>query len=273
MSRSSSETERLLRCAELKALGRLRSASNVVFLCEFADPESGPAERLCVYKPVRGERPLWDFPEGSLAGREYASYVISEALGWSLIPPTALRDGPYGWGMAQQWVRSPDGSGDEDPAVGFVGVFLRDEVPAGWRGIVVGSDEDGADVALAHADHPRLRQLAVLDVLLNNADRKGGHVLPEAGGEVRGIDHGVCLHEDPKLRTVLWGWAGEPIPEDQLADIARLEAELDGQLGETLSEHLSGEEIVALAERAGRLRAERIMPIPSSDRALPWPLM
>ncbi|MGL6234844.1 MAG: SCO1664 family protein [Segniliparus sp.] len=262
---SSSETEHLLRWAELKTLGRLRSASNVVLLCEL---ESQPEEFLCVYKPVRGERPLWDFPEGSLAGREFASYLISEALGWSLVPPTALRHGPHGWGMAQRWVRAADGSEDE-----LVGFYSLDQVPAGWLAVVLGSDSNGEEVALAHADHPRLRQLAVLDALLNNADRKGGHVLLDEGGGVWGIDHGVCLHEDPKLRTVLWGWAGEPIPPDQLADIGRLAASLDGALGKELSEHLTEDELTALGERAERLLAGRAMPVPDGDRVLPWPLM
>ena len=264
-SGSSSETERLLRWAELKTLGRLRSASNVVLLCEL---ESQPDEFLCVYKPVRGERPLWDFPEGSLAAREFASYLISEALGWSLIPPTALRHGPHGWGMAQRWVRSAEGSEDE-----LVGFCSPEHVPQGWRAVVLGVDSNGEEVALAHADHPRLRQLAVLDVLLNNADRKGGHVLLDDEGGVWGIDHGVCLHEDPKLRTVLWGWAGEPIPEDQLADVGRFAASLDGPFGKALSEHLGEEELAALAERAERLLVERTMPEPDGDRVLPWPLM
>lgn len=262
---SSSETEDLLRRAELKTVGRLRSASNVVLLCEL---ESQHDELLCVYKPVRGERPLWDFPEGSLAAREFASYLVSEALGWSLIPTTVLRHGPHGWGMAQRWVRSAAGA--EDALVGFCSPR---QAPPGWRVVVLGLDSDGDEVALAHADHPRLRQLAVLDVLLNNADRKGGHVLKGEDGGIWGIDHGVCLHEDPKLRTVLWGWAGEPVPADQLADVARFAASLGGALGEELSEHMAEEELVALAERAERLLGEGTMPAPDGDRVLPWPLM
>jgi uncharacterized repeat protein (TIGR03843 family) len=265
---SSPETERLLRCAELTTLGRVRSASNVVLLCEIEGRPPGSDGLLCVYKPARGEQPLWDFPHGSLAGREFASYLISEALGWSLIPPTALREGPYGWGMAQQWVRSAEGA--QDALVAF---FAREQVPPQWRPVISGRDADGAAVVLAHADHPRLRQLAVFDVLINNADRKGGHVLLGDDGAVWGIDHGVSLHEDPKLRTVLWGWSGEPVPADQLADVARLVTGLAGPLGEALSEHVTADEVAALAERAARLLAEPVMPSPLGERVLPWPLL
>ena len=154
-----------------------------------------------VYKPVAGERPLWDFPDGTLAARERAAYLVSEALGWDVVPPTVLRNGPHGPGMVQLW-REPDEG--EEP----VRVVRSGERRPGWLHVFDGVDERDRAVSLVHEDTAALRRMAVFDVVVNNADRKGGHVLPMAGGHRYGVDHGVSFHTDPKLRTVLWGWAG-----------------------------------------------------------------
>jgi uncharacterized repeat protein (TIGR03843 family) len=244
---------------ELKLLGRITAASNATFLCEL---------RLggrCVYKPVRGEQPLWDFPDGTLAGREVASYLVSEALGWGLIPETVLRDGPFGPGMVQRWI---DRSDDHPHPVDL---FPVDGVPAGYREVLQAVDEAGETVALAHTADPRLHRLAVLDVLLNNADRKGGHVLAGRGGRLYGVDHGICLHTQPKLRTVLWGWAGEPVADELLPDLAALIKALRDGLADALSGHLAHSEIAALTARAERLRADPTMPPPTGPRPIPWP--
>lgn len=169
----------------------------------------------CVYKPVAGEQPLWDFPDGTLAGREVAAYLISEALGWKIVPPTIIRQGPAGPGMIQLWVEQPD---DPDGA-GLVDLCPANAVPPGYLSVLTAKDYTGAEVALVHADDPRLRRMAVFDVIINNADRKGGHVLAGIDGRVYGVDHGVSLHVHDKLRTVLWGWSAEPIDDETLADL------------------------------------------------------
>lgn len=250
-----------LESADLTILGRITSASNATLLCDL-----GETGERAVYKPVRGEVPLWDFPDGTLAGREVASYRVSEALGWGLIPETVLRDGPLGPGMVQRWVDAPD-DGDD-----LVDLFPMDGVPEGYFKVFTGYVEDDdapdgiAEVALAHADDPRLRRLAVLDVLINNADRKGGHVLLGPDGGVQGVDHGICLHASPKLRTVLWGWAGRPVGDDLLADIEAFRA-----APPDLTQLITEEEQEALVERAAVLVELGAMPLPTPDRPIPWP--
>jgi len=193
----------------------------------------------CVYKPVRGERPLWDFPDGTLAGREIATYAVSHATGWDLVPLTILRDGPFGPGMCQLWV-------DVDETVDLT--------------------------TLARSDHPDLRRLAVLDAVVNNADRKGGHLLPTPEGRVYGVDHGVCFSAEDKLRTLLWQWRGEPLTDDALAVLSRLRADLDGELGACLRTLLTRREVRRTSERVDRLLATRVHPYPSEDwPAIPWP--
>src|SRR4051812_23545448 len=167
-----------------------------------------------VYKPVSGERPLWDFPDGTLAGREVATAIISEAAGIGAIPPTVLRDGPFGPGMVQLWIETTEDD--------LVEVRAPDDLPDGWRVVLHAHDRLGEPAVLAHADHPGLRDLAVLDIVVNNTDRKGGHLLPGLDGRVYGVDHGICLHTDPKLRTVLWGWIGEPVPPDTVEKLRKL---------------------------------------------------
>jgi uncharacterized repeat protein (TIGR03843 family) len=234
--------------------GRLVDASNTTLRVQLT---LDGVEVRAVYKPVRGEAPLWDFPDGTLAGREVGAYLVSEALGWGVVPPTVLRDGPLGPGSCQLWIDEP-----EDPPVGFL---PAGELPDGWCAIAAARDEDGAPYVLAHADTPELARLALFDVVINNADRKGGHVLV-AGDRLYGVDHGVCFHTDPKLRTVLWGFAGREIADGLRADLQGL------RLNGLLDEHLSDVEIAALADRIGALTTLGVYPLPDPDRrVIPWP--
>lgn len=232
----------LLRDGTLEPLGRIATASNVTLLCAIALDEAGAGRRLeatCVYKPIRGEAPLWDFPDGTLAHREVAAWVLSEASGWGVVPPTVLRDGPYGRGMVQLWM-------DVDEAVDVVELIRRDA--------------------------PALRPMAVFDAVVNNADRKAGHILALPDGAIHGVDHGVCFSTEPKLRTVLWGWMGTPFAEDELAVMRRLRSELDGSLGRSLSRSLAPDEVAETARRIDRLVADGCFPRPDPDRpAIPWP--
>jgi uncharacterized repeat protein (TIGR03843 family) len=257
------DTEALLH-GGLTVRGRVREASNAVLYCETAHEGRTLA---CVYKPVAGERPLWDFPDGTLAEREVAAYLVSEATGWGLVPPTVLRDGPYGRGMVQLWIES---SGEEDAALL---ALTEDSEPApGWKAVVEAELDGGRTALLVHADDVRLRRLAVLDAVINNADRKGGHLLRAPGGRLYGIDHGVTFHTDDKLRTLLWGWAGEPLPAEALPVLDKLTAELDGALGERLAELLTEAETAALRARVGRLRESGVHPEPGGQwPAIPWP--
>jgi len=243
----------------LELLGRITVASNATFLGEVAGTR-------VVYKPVAGEKPLWDFPDGTLADREVAAYLVSEATGWGVVPRTWLRDGPLGPGMVQLW-QEPDAA--QDP----VDVVPSDAVPAGWRTVLEGGDEEGRPVAVVHEDSPALRRMAVLDVLLNNADRKGGHVLPLPDGRRLGVDHGVTFHVEPKLRTVLWGWLGEDLADDEVAGVDRVRAALDGDLGAALGALLAEAEVDALRRRCERLLAAPRFPGPEGGMpAVPWPL-
>ncbi|MBJ8345628.1 SCO1664 family protein [Antrihabitans sp. YC2-6] len=256
-------------CAgELSVIGRVVEASNVTVVCE---AKSGSEVVRCVYKPVRGERPLWDFPDGTLAGREVASYLISDALGWDVIPETILRDGPFGPGMVQRWVDTVDNHTDDGDRMDLVDLCPPAAIPEGFREILRAHDQLGDEVALVHADDPRLQRMAVLDVILNNADRKGGHALEGLDGQVYGVDHGICLHKDLKLRTVLWGWAGEPIPDGLMADIANFTQRLDGRVADELSAHITDWEITAIGKRAGELLEHPVMPQPRTSRPIPWP--
>src|SRR5215211_179247 len=241
----------LLTEGRVEVAGRLVDASNATLYCTI---EHAGVTADCVYKPVRGERPLWDFPDGTLAGREVASYLICQALGWTLVPPTVLRPGPFGPGMVQLWVETTP---DHD----LVDVVTIDEVPKGWRQVLRARDRYGDPALLVHADHPDLKKMAVLDILINNADRKGGHVLRGPDGQVYGVDHGICLHHEDKLRTVLWGWLGEPLPPELLDAVRRLCAALErGPLAAELAAHLTRKERAALTDRADRLLVEGRFP-------------
>ena len=270
----------VLRRGELRPLGRIRAASNATFLCEAA---LGGALVHCVYKPIAGEQPLWDFPDGTLAGREVAAGLVAAALGWPIVPETILRDGPAGPGMVQRWIHrrgdglsdadSPDGPDDADGPDGpdLVDVVPAGAVPPGYLPVLQARDGAGRPVTLVHADDPRLRRIAVFDVLVNNADRKGGHVLAGADGAVYGVDHGLTLHRDDKLRTVLWGWAGRGIDETEAAAVRRLSAALAGPLAGELAVHISTAEIAALGARVAALLAHPVLPGPSGPRPIPWP--
>lgn len=250
---------------ELSITGRLADASNITLLGTVE--LDGMAVR-CVYKPIRGERPLWDFPDGTLAGREVASYQISEAAGWHCVPCTVLRDGPYGSGMVQQWID------DADPDL-TADLVPETELPIGWRPILRAVDEGGAGLLLVHAPLPALAVLAGFDLVVNNADRKASHILPTPDGRIRGVDHGVTLHVDDKLRTILWGWAGESLPERVIDGLRRLRSDLagpDSTVREQMSALITRSEVRALARRVAGLLAQPVFPEPPEHRTpIPWP--
>lgn len=245
----------LLREGRLDLIGRLVVSSNnallgTVSLEAGADRqrpiaggggEPGPARLVapCVYKPVRGERPLWDFPDGTLAAREVAAYVVSAATPWAIVPPTVLRDGPFGEGMVQLWAHP---------------------------------DETADAVAMVVEGDRRLRPIALFDAVVNNADRKVGHLLPMPDGHVHGVDHGICFNEEPKLRTVLWHWRGDRLSDDELDVLRALRAGLDGELGRALAPLLTPAELAATGRRIHALLADGRFPHPDPDRpAIPWP--
>jgi uncharacterized repeat protein (TIGR03843 family) len=259
----------VLRCGQLTILGRIRSASNATFLCEST---LGEQRVHCVYKPVAGEAPLWDFPAGTLSGRELAAYLISTRLGWDIVPYTIIRDGPAGTGMLQLWIDQPgDINPHSAPKLDLVDLVPAGKLPAGYLGVLQALDYAGGPVTLVHADDVRLRRMAVLDVLINNADRKGGHVLRGLDGGVYGVDHGVSLHVDDKLRTVLWGWAGQSVDDEVLDAVSGLLDALGGPLAAALKPHLSTAEIAALRRRARTLLDHPVMPSPNRHRPVPWP--
>ena len=225
---------RLLTLGEISVTGRLIDASNAtLFATTTLDGES----MACIYKPIAGERALWDFPDGTLAHREYASYLLSKFLDLNLVPVTVLRDGPYGEGMVQEWI-------DIDESIDLADFFST--------------------------KNPQLRAMAFFDAIINNTDRKIGHLLPDNQGKVFGCDHGVTFHVDDKLRTVLWQWAGEPLLESELALLEFLKESLDQNFD--LTEFLTEHEIQALIIRTSRLIDTGTMPIPSQEwPSVPWP--
>lgn len=283
---TSTPDQEVIRDGALTVLGRIRSASNATFLCE-ANLEDRRVH--CVYKPVAGEAPLWDFPDGTLAGREVSAYLVSAALGWNVVPYTVVRDGPAGRGMVQRWVDQPgdvldeqdeaetdpdaetDSGAEPDPGPDLVDLLPAGHVPSGFLPILQAYDYAGDEVTLVHADDERLRRMAVFDVVINNADRKGGHILAGVDGGVYGVDHGVSLHTEDKLRTVLWGWAGKPIDDDLLRDVACLRDALLGDLDQVLRPHITNREIDALYARTVGLLENPVMPAPDRRRPIPWP--
>jgi hypothetical protein len=230
------EALHLLQTGEIDLEGRMLDASNVTLVGTI---RAGDVGGECVYKPVAGERPLWDFPDGTLAGREISAFLVSEATGWQVVPPTVLRDAQFGPGMVQLWI---DGDDDVDlPA------FVRRDLPA-------------------------LRRMAVFDAVVNNADRKGGHIIPTPSGHVYGVDHGICFSVEPKLRTLLWRWAGKPLTAEAVEVLERLADELRGDLGEELHEHLTRTEVRKTQQRVTELLRTGRHPEPSGEwPALPWP--
>ncbi|MBO0916559.1 SCO1664 family protein [Streptomyces laculatispora] len=258
----------LLGKGELTVLGQVRGASNAVLYCSVAYEGE---QAHCVYKPVAGEQPLWDFPDGTLAQREVAAYEISEATGWGLVPPTVLRDGPYGQGMCQLWIEAA--AQDED-GPGLLALVEDEEPGEGWKSVALAEVGEGRTALLVHADDPRLRRLAVLDAVINNGDRKGGHLLPAPDGRLYGIDHGVTFNAEDKLRTLLWGWAGEPLPAEAVVVLDRLAGELEpgAALVTRLGELITGAEIEALRARVAGLRSTGLHREPSGGwPAIPWP--
>ena len=232
----------LLEDGEIELTGRLVEASNATFVCRVTErcPDPEPdVVAVAVYKPIRGERPLDDFPLGTLANREVAAFLASEATGWSIVPPTVLRDGPYGPGALQLWIEA---------------------------------DETIDPLALLRARDPALRRMALFDAAVNNADRMVGHLLPVAGGHVFGVDHGICFALEPKLRTVLWAWHGQPFTSDEVAVLERLAGGLGDGLAEDLRELLSPREVAATQRRVAALLRAGGFPDPIPGRpALPWP--
>lgn len=246
------------RADELTILGRIMPASNATFLAELRG-------RRVVYKPVAGERPLWDFPTGTLAQREVAAYAVSEELGWGVVPRTWLAEGPHGPGMVQEWQ-------EPDTDVLAVDVVPTGEEPPGWLHVVEAVDGEDRPVTLVHEDTTELRRMAVLDVVINNGDRKGGHVLAMADGRRYGVDHGVCFSVDPKLRTVLWGWTGSPLTPEERAGVERVLSGLEGELGRRLVDLLTAEEVAGTAARCRGLLAAGQLPGPSPHwPSIPWP--
>ncbi len=246
--------------AELRLTGRITTASNATFLGSIDGA-------VVVYKPIAGEHPLWDFANGTLAHREVAAYLVSQVFDWNVVPHTWLRDGPLGHGMVQLWR-------EQDLNQNAVNLVATDHVPdTGWKHVFEGRDENGRSVTLAHEDSLELRRMAVFDVVVNNADRKGDHILAMSDGHRYGVDHGLTFHCEHKLRTVLWGWLGDALTTEELDGIDRVSAGLHGDLGSNLADLLSAEEITALAVRCDRLRTAQRFPAPSGRMsAVPWPL-
>ena len=232
----------VLRDGDVEIVGRIVGSSNHAMLCRVrlaCAPPEPPIELEAVYKPTAGERPLDDFPDETLSHREVAAFLVSEAMGWSIVPPTIRREGPFGDGSLQLWI-------DVDPTADVVGMVVEPD--------------------------RRLRRIAVFDAAVNNTDRKGGHLLPVRGGHVFGVDHGVTFSTVPKLRTVLWGWRGSPFTADERAGLERLAAALRADLARDLASLLSRAEIAATRRRVDNLLEVGRFPQPRPDwPAIPWP--
>jgi uncharacterized repeat protein (TIGR03843 family) len=254
--------------AELEVVGRIPESSNLSVLGRVGGPEGIHV----IYKPVRGERPLWDFPEGTLAGREVAAHLVSELGGWRVVPTTILRDGPLGPGAVQQWIGDPSAPLPSDQVVDLAPLG---RTPSGWLRVLDGETPDGTPVSVVHAASDDVRSLSVLDAVLNNSDRKGSHCLRDEAGRLWAIDHGVSFHATPKLRTVLWGWAGQPFTR---ADLTRLEALRDGlrhsDSRQALEALLPIEDVLALERRVQALLRHGRHPLPSPGwPSVPWPAL
>jgi hypothetical protein len=224
----------LLSTGELKVTGRLVDASNATL---YATVTHGEQSMTCIYKPIAGERPLWDFPDGALAYREFAAYLLSNVLGFNLGPLTILRDGPYGSGMVQEWI-------DIDESIDLGSYFS--------------------------SDSPKLRSMALFDAIINNTDRKIGHLLPTPTGELFGCDHGVTFDSENKLRTVLWQWAGDPLTHSEIEILQKAKNSINKEID--LSPYLTETELSALSLRIDSLISIGAMPTPNPDwPAVPWP--
>ena len=230
------DVEKILKEGDLVVTGRLIDASNATLL---AESTFGDQSIKCIYKPIAGERPLWDFPDGNLAQREFAAFLISEYLQMHIVPLTILRDGPFGQGMVQEWI-------DIDVEVDLAEFFSQDD--------------------------PQLRKMALFDAVINNTDRKIGHLLPHPEGKLYGCDHGVTFHHEYKLRTVLWQWAGSDLSEEELNSLVSLQGILESDEIELLQSLITPVEVVALQSRIQDLIKMRCFPLPSTEwPAIPWP--
>jgi len=257
----------LLALSDFQIEGRLVDASNVALRGQL---EVDEIRTRVIYKPVRGERSLWDFPDGSLAQREAAAFVLSAVGGWNLVPPTVLRDGPMGPGSVQLWVDAVEGATQS-----LVDVVSPGELAPGWLPVLEAQLTDGSAVVVAHADRPDLASAAVFDAVINNADRKGSHLVLDESGSLWGFDHGVSWNVEPKLRTVLWGWVNQPLPAAELARLEALAGWLSSPLGpliRALEGLLSPAELDAARARIAGLLADGRFPAPNSHGpAIPWP--
>jgi uncharacterized repeat protein (TIGR03843 family) len=245
-----------LSTTEIVVLGRVPGASNAVYMAETLDGTR------CVYKPAAGERPLWDFPGMILAKHEVAAYEVSRAMGFDVVPTTVWReDLPQGPGALQLWVphaETPD-----------VSIFPADTIPTGWLPVMSGEDDTGDRVVVAHRDSARLSDVALLDVVINNSDRKAGHLLG-AGADIMGIDHGVAFHPEWKLRTVLWGFADRSLGDHHTRALHQLLDTLDRGLALTGVDYTGR---AALVDRATDLLRHSVFPLPRPGwPVVPWPL-
>jgi uncharacterized repeat protein (TIGR03843 family) len=219
----------------LEITGRLVDASNATL---FGSVTLGEESFQVIYKPVAGERPLWDFPDGTLADREYAAYLLSDVTVFDLVPPTILREGPAGFGMVQRWI-------DIDESIELSQFFAN--------------------------DYPALRELAIFDAIINNTDRKIGHLLPAEDGHLFACDHGVTFHEEDKLRTVLWQWAGDDLTDQEISRLQEIQR-IVSEKADLFSPHITSREYLALQDRISRLIDQAKMPSPSEDwPPIPWP--
>lgn len=226
--------------ATLTVTGRLIDASNATLyaMCTVKDP-AGEREFACIYKPIAGERPLWDFPDGTLANREYLTFLLSHWLDLHLVPPTILRDGPYGTGMVQMWI-------DIDPEIELMDFYSKDD--------------------------PRLRLLALFDIIINNTDRKIGHLIPSTEGHLYGCDHGVTFHEEDKLRTVLWQWAGQKFTDSETDLLHKAREIFADSKREIIEALIETEEIEATIARIDRALTAGSFAQPNPDwPPVPWP--
>ncbi len=249
--------------------GRLSGASNATLFC-IAELDGEQIE--CVYKPVMGERPLWDFPDGTLGHREVAAYEVAATFAkvsddeTVLIPETIWREeGPFGEGSCQRWIDVSDTQ--------LVDIIESQEEQPGWLSVLEASDDFGRPVQLIHQNDARLRQMALLDIVTNNSDRKGGHILVDQQGNLFGVDHGLCFNVEDKLRTVLWGWAGQPLTTDEVTSLNRLREQLvGGDLGTRLKAHLEPFELDVSVERIEHLLQQGHFVEPTSRwPSIPWP--
>jgi uncharacterized repeat protein (TIGR03843 family) len=232
------------------------------------DTEAG---LLAIHKPIAHERPLWDYPHGTLAERELAAYLVSAAGGFGVVPPTVLREGPFGPGSLQQWVGPPG----REQVWPVVAVTSPESVPDGWLPVLQGVDEKEQPVIVSHSGDPSVRTTAVFDAVIANSDRKGGHLVGVPDG-IRGFDHGVSLATDGRLRTVLWGWLGQPLTAGDRSRVETLAAQLlpGTALDAELHTLLTAGEVSALRERVAGLFESGTHPQPAADwPAVPWPPM